>query len=219
MRVNARYINFTRGASSSCIYTHARWLGSLLSCMCDVFRVLINSLVCWFCTSTLGLVLFKICSHYTACSRITWSICFCHCNSMKNRRGYACLVVHPVTPPPPPPTLLRFVFLFLLYSVPRIHEFDGEKYETAKSALIQNDCETCKWCLRVMSLGDNLSVWMKNTSVYYYYLVLTLCTKKVQALYLSNHYVHVCHSKCSNSDCFVCSQQQLGFFFFFFLNY
>ena len=28
-----------------------RWLRSLLWCLCDDFRVLINSLVCWFCTS------------------------------------------------------------------------------------------------------------------------------------------------------------------------
>ena len=35
-------------------------LGFLLLCSCDVFRALINSLVCWFCTSALGLVLFQI---------------------------------------------------------------------------------------------------------------------------------------------------------------
>ena len=34
--------------------------GSLLLCLCDVFRALINFLVCWFCTSVLGLVLFHI---------------------------------------------------------------------------------------------------------------------------------------------------------------
>ena len=35
-------------------------LRSLLLCLCDVFRALINSLVCWFCTSALrGLVLFQ----------------------------------------------------------------------------------------------------------------------------------------------------------------
>ena len=28
--------------------------------MCDVFRALINSLVCWFCTGALGLVLFQM---------------------------------------------------------------------------------------------------------------------------------------------------------------
>ena len=32
-------------------------LRSLFLSLCDVFRELINSLVCWFCTSTLGLVL------------------------------------------------------------------------------------------------------------------------------------------------------------------
>ena len=34
-------------------------VGSSLCWMCDVFQMLINSLVGWFCTSTLGLVLFK----------------------------------------------------------------------------------------------------------------------------------------------------------------
>ena len=79
MHVNIKYINSTRGAASRmyrgctsggvygpCFYTHARWeyrrrLGSLLL-SCYVFRALINSLVCWFCTSALGLVLFQICS-------------------------------------------------------------------------------------------------------------------------------------------------------------
>ena len=35
-------------------------LRSLLLCSCDVFRALINSIVCWLCTSALGLVLFQI---------------------------------------------------------------------------------------------------------------------------------------------------------------
>ena len=43
--------------------SYRRLLGSLL-CLCDVFRALINSLVCWFCTSALGLVLFQICFQY-----------------------------------------------------------------------------------------------------------------------------------------------------------
>ena len=33
-------------------------LGSLLLCLCDIFQALTNSHVSWFCTSTLGLVLF-----------------------------------------------------------------------------------------------------------------------------------------------------------------
>ena len=37
-----------------------RRLRSLLLCLCYVFGSLINSLVCWFCTGTLGLVLFQI---------------------------------------------------------------------------------------------------------------------------------------------------------------
>ena len=35
-------------------------LKSLLLCLCDVFPALINSLVCSFCTSALGLVMFQI---------------------------------------------------------------------------------------------------------------------------------------------------------------
>ena len=41
--------------------SYRRRLRSLLLYLCDVFRALINSLVCWFCTSALGLVLFQIC--------------------------------------------------------------------------------------------------------------------------------------------------------------
>ena len=40
-----------------CIYTHARWH------LCYAFRALINSPVCWFSTSALGLVLFQICDN------------------------------------------------------------------------------------------------------------------------------------------------------------
>ena len=49
---------FTRMPGES----YRRRLGSLLLCLCDVSRalVLINSLMCWFCTSVLGLVLFEI---------------------------------------------------------------------------------------------------------------------------------------------------------------
>ena len=39
--------------------SYRRRLRSFL-CLCDVFRALINSLVCWFCTGALGLVLFPI---------------------------------------------------------------------------------------------------------------------------------------------------------------
>ena len=48
------------------VFTHMpgegylRHLRSLLLCLCNVFRVLINSLVCWFCMSALGLLLFQI---------------------------------------------------------------------------------------------------------------------------------------------------------------
>ena len=40
--------------------SYCRRLSSLLLCLCDVLRALIDSLVCWFCTSALGLVLFQI---------------------------------------------------------------------------------------------------------------------------------------------------------------
>ena len=40
--------------------TYRKRLRSLLLCLCDVFRTLINSLVCWFCLSALGLVLVQI---------------------------------------------------------------------------------------------------------------------------------------------------------------
>ena len=50
------YLAFTRMPGES----YRRRLGSLLLYLCYVFRALINSLVCWFCTSALGLVLFQI---------------------------------------------------------------------------------------------------------------------------------------------------------------
>ena len=40
--------------------SYRRQLMSLLLCLCEVFQVLINSLVCWFCAGALGLVLFQI---------------------------------------------------------------------------------------------------------------------------------------------------------------
>ena len=50
------YFVFTRMPGES----YRRWLRSLLLCLCDVFRALMNSLVCWFYTDALGLVLFQI---------------------------------------------------------------------------------------------------------------------------------------------------------------
>ena len=44
------------------ILCYRRWLRYLLY-LCYVFRALITSLVCWFCTSALGLVLFQICDN------------------------------------------------------------------------------------------------------------------------------------------------------------
>ena len=54
--VEFMYLVFTRMPGES----YRRRLGSLLLCVCDVFRALINSSVCVFCTSALGLVLFQI---------------------------------------------------------------------------------------------------------------------------------------------------------------
>ena len=43
-----------------------RQLRSLLLCSCDIFWVLINSLVCWLCRSYLGLILFQILKECTS---------------------------------------------------------------------------------------------------------------------------------------------------------
>ena len=45
--------------------SYHRRLRSLLLYWCYVFQVLINSLVCWFCMSTLGLVLFQVCMSWS----------------------------------------------------------------------------------------------------------------------------------------------------------
>ena len=54
--VEFMYLVFTRMPGKS----YRRRLRSLLLYLCDVFRALINSLVCWFCASALGIVLFQI---------------------------------------------------------------------------------------------------------------------------------------------------------------
>ena len=56
--VEFMYLVFTHTPGESYRRRHR----SLLLCLCDVFRALINSLVCWFCTSALGLVLFEVCT-------------------------------------------------------------------------------------------------------------------------------------------------------------
>ena len=55
--VEFMYLIFTRMPSES----YRRQLKSLLLCLCDVFRVLINSLVCWFSTSAPDLFCFRVC--------------------------------------------------------------------------------------------------------------------------------------------------------------
>ena len=42
------------------IYLFETWHRSLSLCLCDVFLAPISSLVCWFCTSALGLIQFQI---------------------------------------------------------------------------------------------------------------------------------------------------------------
>ena len=53
--VEFMYLVFTRMPGES----YRRRLRSLLLCLCDVFRTLINSLVCWFYTNALSLVLLQ----------------------------------------------------------------------------------------------------------------------------------------------------------------
>ena len=83
MRANTRYINSIRGClwwSLCTCYLLACQVritvgdsGLCCFCFCDVFRVQINSLVCWFCTSALGLVLFHSLCTYTTC--VSWFRC------------------------------------------------------------------------------------------------------------------------------------------------
>ena len=53
--VEFMYLVFTRMPGES----YLRRLRAFLLCLCEVFRALINSLVYWFCTNALGLVLFQ----------------------------------------------------------------------------------------------------------------------------------------------------------------
>jgi len=56
------YLVFTCTPGERCPLeeSYRRRLRSLLLCLCDVFRALINSLVFLFCMTSLGLVLFQI---------------------------------------------------------------------------------------------------------------------------------------------------------------
>ena len=47
------------------MWVNTKYINSTM-CQCDVFQVLINSLVCWFCTGTLHLTLFQIRNAHTA---------------------------------------------------------------------------------------------------------------------------------------------------------
>ena len=102
MRVNTRYINSIKGTppkrmppppsplsvtlrrrhrcaqadDRTNIYWFETWHRSLLLCLCDVFRALINSLVCWFCTSALGLILFQTVPMRLTYMCISVSVCW-----------------------------------------------------------------------------------------------------------------------------------------------
>ena len=68
------YLVFTRMPDES-----DRWrLRSLLLYLCYVFRALIISPVCRFCTSALGFVLFQICSIYRTFYLTTFAAKGCH---------------------------------------------------------------------------------------------------------------------------------------------
>ena len=81
MRANTRYINSIRGCLwwSLCtcylLACHVRVTvgdsGLCCFCLCDVFWAQINSLVSWFCTSAVGLVLF-----HSLCTCTTCVSCF-----------------------------------------------------------------------------------------------------------------------------------------------
>ena len=57
------------------VFTRMPSYRSLLVCLCDAFRALINSRVCWFWTSALGLVLFQICDLWLRDVRIVVYVC------------------------------------------------------------------------------------------------------------------------------------------------
>ena len=89
LRVNTRYINSIRGClwwSLCTCYLLACQVrvtvgdsGLCCFCFCDVFRVQINSLVCWFCTSALGLVLFhSLCTYTTGVSCFRCKLVYVH---------------------------------------------------------------------------------------------------------------------------------------------
>ena len=69
--VEFMHLVFTRMPGESC----CRWLRSLLLCLCDVFLVLLNSLVYWFCTGALGLVLFQSLTWAGLCPALSCAPC------------------------------------------------------------------------------------------------------------------------------------------------
>ena len=84
---------------------HERWLTPL--CV-DCARALINSLVCWLCTSAVGLVLFQLVSagkwfkHVGAVS-LLWDHTAHWQTASLSGRGYLSHGDTSVPPPPPPP--------------------------------------------------------------------------------------------------------------------
>ena len=154
MRVNTRYINSTRGTSSNCLFIYFIFAAVQLvgiiylvftrmsgesyrtcdsgPCCCTCvtyFQTLINSLVCWFCTSALGLVLFQI--YFSI--EIVWrqpghtqSLAFRHLPLNFATTGYASEGAHSLFPCIWPPTLssgfytLPFLALCSLQIVPLV---------------------------------------------------------------------------------------------------
>ena len=84
--VEFEYLHFTCIPGES----YHRWLRSLLLCLCDLFQVLINSLVCWFKSKTVNSKkhVLILTFHLTTTDK---SITLCNNDS-------------PAPPPPPPPT-------------------------------------------------------------------------------------------------------------------
>ena len=84
MCISRRYINSTTGTSSYLLIptcmpgeteSYHRWFRSSL-CLHDIFHTLINSPVCWFCMSALGLVLFQIVTYCSSKNDVCmWYAC------------------------------------------------------------------------------------------------------------------------------------------------
>ena len=126
MYVNARYLNSTKPEEFMYLVfirmpgeSYCRRLGSLLLYLCYVYWVLINFLVCWFCTSVLGLCFRFVPSIFglVEVTRQSQDANFDHAQPMTG----ACMfpVIQGMQTPPPPtiPIYLGFVSImsYLMY--------------------------------------------------------------------------------------------------------